>query len=161
MDIFETVVAKAAGITKSSPLKGILALRSDILELTENSHDASLRPNQPGGLNHAERAGLACRIAKRNNESVLARHYETMFGVGSQSFANTEFDGGEDARAKAILRHTDLVTLNPKEATADDVLALHTAGLDDADIVRLSELIAFVSYQIRVVAGLRLMAEVA
>jgi uncharacterized protein YciW len=161
LDIFETVVAKAAGITKSSPLKGALALRSDILELTENSHDASLRPNQPGGLNHAERAGLACRIAKRNNESVLARHYETMFGVGSQSFANTEFDGGDDARAKAILRHTDLVTLNPKEATADDVLALRTAGLDDADIVRLSELIAFVSYQIRVVAGLRLMAEVA
>jgi uncharacterized protein YciW len=40
-------------------------------------------------------------------------------------------------------------------------LALRTAGLDDADIVRLSELIAFVSYQIRVVAGLRLMAEVA
>jgi uncharacterized protein YciW len=84
-----------------------------------------------------------------------------MFGVGSQSFANTEFDGGDDARAKAILRHTDLVTLNPKEATPDDVLALRTAGLDDADIVRLSELIAFVSYQIRVVAGLRLMAEVA
>ena len=160
MDIFETVVAKVAGITKSSPLKGALILRSDILELTENSHDASLRPNQPGGLNHAERAGLACRIAKRNNESVLARHYETMFGVGSQSFANTEFDGGDDARAKAILRHTDLVTLNPKAATADDVLALRTAGLDDADIVRLSELIAFVSYQIRVVAGLRLMAEV-
>ena len=41
------------------------------------------------------------------------------------------------------------------------VLALRTAGLDDSDIVRLSELSAFVSYQIRVVAGLRLMAEVA
>ena len=161
MDIFETVVTKVAGITKSSPLKGSLALRSDILELTENSHDASLQPSQPGGLNHAERAGLACRIAKWNNEPVLARHYETMFGVGSQSFANTEFDGGDDDRAKAILRHTDLVTLNPKEATADDILALRTAGLDDADIVRLSELIAFVSYQIRVIAGLRLMAEVA
>ena len=161
MDIFDTVVAKAAGISKSSPLKGALALRSDILELTEKSHKASLRPNQSGGLNHATRAGLACRIAKRNNESVLARHYETMFSVGSQEFANTEFDGGNDARSKAIIRHTDLVTLNPKEATADDISALRDAGLCDADIVRLSELIAFVSYQIRVVAGLRLMAEVA
>ncbi len=161
MDIFDTIVAKAAGISKSSPLKGALALRSDILELTEKSHKASLRPNQSGGLNHATRAGLACRIAKRNNESVLARHYETMFSVGSQEFANTEFDGGNDARSKAIIRHTDLVTLNPKEATADDISALRDAGLCDADIVRLSELIAFVSYQIRVVAGLRLMAEVA
>ena len=161
MDIFDTIVAKAAGISKSSPLKGALALRSDILELTEKSHKASLRPNQSGGLNHATRAGLACRIAKRNNESVLARHYETMFSVGSQEFANTEFDGGNDAGSKAIIRHTDLVTLNPKEATADDISALRDAGLCDADIVRLSELIAFVSYQIRVVAGLRLMAEVA
>jgi len=38
---------------------------------------------------------------------------------------------------------------------------LSISGLDDADIVRLSELIAFLSYQIRVIAGLRLMAEVA
>ena len=160
MDIFETIVAKAAGITPASPLKGVLTLRSDILELTENSHEASLRPIQPGGLNHAERAGLACRMAKRNDDTVLARHYERLFGVGSQAMANTGFDGGDDAHLKAIIRHTDLVTTNPKEATADDITALRSAGLDDADIVRLSELIAFVSYQIRVVAGLRLMAEV-
>ncbi len=161
MDIFETVVAKAAGLNPASPLKGVLTLRSDILELTENSHEASLRPIQPGSLTHAERAGLACRMSKRNDEPVLARHYETLFGVGSQAVANTGFDGGDDARLKAIIRHTDLVTTNPKQATADDISALRAAGLDDADIVRLSELIAFVSYQVRVVAGLRLMAEVA
>ena len=161
MDIFETIVAKAAGISAGSPLAGVLSLRSDILELTENSHEACLRPNQPGGLTHSERAGLACRIAKRNNEAVLTRHYERMFGVGSQAISDTGFDGGGDTRLKAISRHTDLVTLNPKEATADDISALRSAGLDDADIVRLSELIAFLSYQIRVVAGLRLMAEVA
>ena len=161
MDIFETIVAKAAGISAGSPLAGVLSLRSNILELTENSHEASLRPNQPGGLTHSERAGLACRIAKRNNEAVLTRHYERMFGVGSQAISDTGFDGDGDTRLKAIIRHTDLVTLNPKEATADDISALRSAGLDDADIVRLSELIAFLSYQIRVVAGLRLMAEVA
>ena len=161
MDIFETIVAKAAGISAGSPLAGVLSLRSNILELTENSHEASLRPNQPGGLTPSERAGLACRIAKRNNEAVLTRHYERMFGVGSQAISDTGFDGGGDTRLKAIIRHTDLVTLNPKEATADDISALRSAGLDDADIVRLSELIAFLSYQIRVVAGLRLMAEVA
>ena len=161
MDIFETIVAKAAGISAGSPLKGVLTLRSEILELTENSHEASLRPIQPGGLTHSERAGLACRISKRNDESVLARHYERLFGVGSQAIANTSFAGGDDARLQAVIRHTDLVTTNPKEAKAEDVSALRSAGLDDADIVRLSELIAFVSYQIRVVAGLRLMAEVA
>ncbi len=161
MDIFETVVAKAAGITTGSPLTGVLTLRSDIMELTEKSHDASLRPIDTGSLSYSERAGLACRIAKRNNDAALTRHYETMFGVGSQAIADTGFEGGGDTRLKAIIRHTDLVTLNPKDATARDITALQAAGLDDADIVRLSELIAFVSYQARVVAGLRLMAEVA
>ena len=160
MDIFDTVVVKASGISADSSLASVLVMRSDILELTEKSHEASLRPNQSGGLSHAERAGLACRIAKRNNEAVLAQHYKTLFGDGSQAIADTDFEGDDD-RMKAIIRHTDLVTLNPKDATAEDVSALRSAGLDDADIVRLSELIAFIAYQIRVVAGLRLMAEVA
>jgi uncharacterized protein YciW len=160
LDIFDTVVVKASGISADSSLASVLVMRSDILELTEKSHEASLRPNQSGGLSHAERAGLACRIAKRNNEAILAQHYETLFGDGSQAIADTDFRGDDD-RMKAIIRHTDLVTLNPKDATAEDVSALRSAGLDDADIVRLSELIAFIAYQIRVVAGLRLMAEVA
>ena len=109
MDIFETIVAKAAGISSGSPLKGVLTLRSEILELTENSHEASLRPIQQGGLTHSERAGLACRICKHNNESVLARHYERLFGVGSQAIADTGFDGGDDARLQAVIRHTDWV----------------------------------------------------
>ena len=161
MDIFETVVAKAAGISAESPLAGVLSGRSDVLELTEKSHDATLRPNQPGGLQLAERAALACRIALLNNEAVLARHYDSLIGSGDFAIADTGFDGGGDIRLRAILRHADLVTVDPKEAAAGDISALRSAGIADADIVRLSQLIAFVSYQIRVVAGLRLMAEVA
>ena len=88
-------------------------------------------------------------------------HYNQLFGVDSQTLANISFDGGDDASLKAIIRHTDLVTINPKDAVIEDVAALPAAGLDNADIVQLSELIAFVSYQARVVAGLRLVAVVA
>ena len=161
MDIFETVVAKASGISASSPLASVLSMRNDIFELTENAYQASLRPNEPGGISHAERAGLACRIARRNNEVILAQHYETLFGIGSQDLADTDFDGGNDIRNKVIIRHTDLVTLSPKDVKEDDIFALKEAGLNDADIVRLSELIAFIAYQVRVVVGLRLMLEVA
>lgn len=52
------------------------------------------------------------------------------------------------------------MALNPKNASSKDIEALVNAGVPEDDIVRLSELNAFVSYQIRVVAGLRLMAEV-
>ena len=113
MDIFQTVVAKASGITADSALAGVFSARADLMELTENSHEASLRPKNPGGLSRAERAGLACRMAKLNNDSALVTHYESLFGDGSQSLADTSLDGGSDARLKAIIRHTDLITTNP------------------------------------------------
>ena len=160
MDIFETIVAKAAEISAESPLAGVLSGRSEIMELTEKSHDAAIRPKQPGGLTHSERAALACRIARLNDEGALAQHYGSLIGDGNQAIADTGFHGGEDSRLKAILRHTDLVTVDPKEAVTDDIAALKSAGMSEPDIVRLSQLIAFVSYQIRVVAGLRLMADV-
>ena len=160
MDIFETIVAKVAGISAVSPLAGVLSGRKDILELTEKSHDAALRPKQPGELTHQERAALACRITKLNHEEALTRHYDSLVGGNNREMADTGFDGGGDIRLRAILRHTDLVAVEPKDAVVGDIEALQSAGIADADIVRLSELIAFVSYQIRVVAGLRLMAAV-
>ena len=159
LDIFETIVAKAAGISAENPLAGVLSGRGDILELTEKSHDAAVRPRHPGGLTHLERAALARRISLLNNEEVLARHYENLIGGVNEAISDTRFDGGDDVRLQAIVRHTDLVAVDPKEAVSGDIAALQSAGIADADIVRLSQLIAFVSYQIRLVAGLRLMKE--
>jgi uncharacterized protein YciW len=58
------------------------------------------------------------------------------------------------------MRHVDLVTQSPKSATRGHIDALRDAGVAEADIVRLAELIAFVNYQLRVVAGLRLLGEI-
>lgn len=164
-ELFDTVLIKAAGISAEHPLAEAISGRSNIIELSEKSHAVALIPDPPGGLSHSERAALACRIARLNNEDVLAHHYEVMLQVSDEadsasSIADTGFDGGDDSRLKAILRHSDLVTMNPKDATDGDISALRSAGIPDEDIVRLSELIAFVSYQVRVVAGLRLMTEV-
>ncbi|MER8457124.1 hypothetical protein NKH89_26905 [Mesorhizobium sp. M0923] len=56
-----------------------------------------------------------------------------------------------------IARHADLVTLTPKKAEASDIALLAQAGLNNPQIVALSELIAFVNFQTRVATGLRLM----
>jgi uncharacterized protein YciW len=55
------------------------------------------------------------------------------------------------------VRHVDLVTVTPREATSDDISRLSKAGLSNAQIVALCELIAFVNFQTRVATGLRLM----
>lgn len=161
-DNFDTVLIKAAGIFEDHPLADTISGRSNIIELSEQSHTAALIPDPPGGLSHSERAALACRISRLNNENILARHYEIMLQGSDKAdsaslIADTGFDGGDDTRLNAILRHTDLVSVNPKDTTEGDISALRSAAIPDEDIVRLSELIAFVSYQIRVVAGLRLM----
>ena len=160
-DIFQSVLVAAAGISADHSLAVVLSGRSEVLRLTQNSHDAVLKPEPPGGLSHAERAVLASRMARLNDEEILARHYEAMVPKNSELGAFTDPGSGrsDNARIQAILRHTDLVTMNPKHAAEGDILALKSAGVLEADIVRLSELIAFVSYQVRVVKGLRLMME--
>ena len=165
-NIFETVVPRAAGITAEHPLAKVLSGRENIMELTQKSHDAALTPTNCGGLSHAVRAALACRIARHNDEAFLADHYSGMIGKDDEvrwasKVADPTYGGGDDARLSAIVRHTDIVAVSPKEATARDIETLKAAGVPDDDIVRLSELIAFVSYQIRLVDGLRLMGEVA
>lgn len=148
-------------------LAGVLAERAEILGLSQAAHDAVLLPRDPGGIGHAERAALAARIAHANADAALAGHYR---GLLRQAPENPTLlaiaDGAAPAadagtRLRAIIRHVDLVTLTPKDATKADIAALKAAGLSEPDIVRLAELIAFVNYQARVIAGLRLLGAVA
>lgn len=64
-----------------------------------------------------------------------------------------------DSRLQAILNHVDLVTLTPKNATRENIEKLYAVGLDDRDIVTLAGLIAYVNYQVLVVAGLKMMRD--
>ena len=64
-------------------------------------------------------------------------------------------------RAQALLRHAESATTNPSAASALDLETLSALGLSPAEIVTLSQIIAFVAYQVRVAASLVLIAETA
>ncbi|KQW49573.1 MULTISPECIES: hypothetical protein [unclassified Ensifer] len=158
----EDVIAAIVGIEPGSAMAGVLSARADIMALTQKTHDSALTPENPGGLSHAERAALAWRIAKINDHKAFEDHFEALLEKAgapdaAARMADIWFDGGSDIRAKALIRHVDLVAHAPKQATRHDIELLQEAGLADDDIVRLSELVAFVSYQIRVAVGLELM----
>ena len=155
-----------AGIAAGSPLNAVLDTRADVLEMTQATHDAALQPKDPGGIPHVVRAALATRIARLHREPGLAAHYEGLMQQARAStaisrLADPAFKGDGDAKLAAVLAFTDIVTQAPKDATADDITQLQKAGVSDADIVRLAELNAFLAYQIRLIAGLRLMKELA
>ena len=61
-------------------------------------------------------------------------------------------------RLAAALEHAHLLVFHPRDAAAADLQALLDAGWSTTDIVTLSQLVAFLAFQIRVIAGLRILA---
>lgn len=62
------------------------------------------------------------------------------------------------SRLSAALEHAHLLVYRPREASPEALQALLDAGWSSTEIVTLSQLIAFLTFQIRVVAGLELLA---
>ncbi|HBS08000.1 MAG TPA: CMD domain protein [Microbacterium sp.] len=58
-------------------------------------------------------------------------------------------------RLTAALEHAHLLTLHPRDAAPADLQRLEDAGWSATGIVTLSQLVAFLAFQLRVVAGLR------
>ena len=145
----DDVIASVAGIAGNSTIAAAVAPRAALMAASQANYLAVITPVDPGGLSLAERSGIAARIARLNGDAELAAHY----GAEPSAPANP--------RLAAIFRHVDLVTTSPKQATRADIDALRDAGVADADIVRLSQLIAFVNYQVRVIAALRLIGAAA
>ena len=61
-------------------------------------------------------------------------------------------------RLAAAFEHVHLLVFHPRDATPVALQALLDAGWSTTDIVTLSQIVAFLSFQIRVVAGLRTLA---
>lgn len=59
------------------------------------------------------------------------------------------------SKLTAALEHAHFLVFHPRDATPDRLQTLLAAGWDTTGIVTLSQLVAFLSFQIRVVAGLK------
>ena len=62
------------------------------------------------------------------------------------------------ARLPAAFEHTHMLVFHPRDAAAPALQALLDAGWSTTDIVTISQLVSFLAYQIRVVAGLSTLA---
>ncbi len=85
-----------------------------------------------GPLSVENKAGLICRVSA-DRKAVL----------------------GE--RLSAALEHAHLLVFRPRDAASSDMKALLAAGWSNTGIVTFSQLVAFLSFQVRVVAGLRVL----
>ena len=61
------------------------------------------------------------------------------------------------SRLAAAFEHVHMLVFHPRDADATALQALLDAGWSTTDIVTISQIVAFLSFQIRVIAGLRLL----
>lgn len=176
-DLIGTLLA----IDPGSPLARLRARRPEATRHTQGSYDALFAPAAPAtSVTTTERFAAALRVARLHGDQVLAEHYTgQLLGAGGAGDADgvtkelvaavedvrplrpaTEPSAPDPlavhGRLRAILAHTDLLVLRPAAAAPADLDALAEAGLDAAAIITVSQLIAYVSFQVRLLAGLAL-----
>jgi len=160
-----SVTLQIAGVQENSPLLPMLEQRSEILQLTENSHNAVLHPSDVGGISYALRAVIAVRISAIHQDVKLQSHYRKLLEDTGESSAPAEIFCDPHTmptleandRLKTIIEHVDLLTYSPQMANKTSIEKLKTAGVEDADIVRITQLVGFINYQVRLIQGIRLL----
>ena len=160
-DVMDTLVDLAPG----SPLFELRRQRPDVVKHLQGSDNVIFSPADDGGLTRAERAAAALRVATLLRDAVLTQHYRARLAtLDPAGTLGRTVEGGAritEGRWDAILAHADLVTRGPGSAERKDIDNLLAAGLSSHAVVSLSQLIAYVNFQSRVLAGLRMLKGVA
>ena len=157
------VIDRLMGLQPEAPLSALRHQRAVVRQHSQGSFDALLEPADASALSRAEREAVALRVATLHAcEPLIALHRERLAALAATPAAIDAAAAGpdapgQDARRIALLRHADMLSLAPIDARPDHLKALADAGLTPAAIVTLSQLIGFVAYQVRVVAGLALL----
>lgn len=152
------------------PGSAIAALRAAKPELAQQDQAYYLAIFEPTPESAAEfslrdRALVALRVASHTRSAAVADWYDAL--AASQGASDNELAQVRDltnawstsTTLGAAIRHADLLTTAPSAATAQDLRNLEAAGFSPAGILSLSQTIAFVSYQLRLIAALRALGE--
>lgn len=156
-DVMDTL----AGLPPGSPLAELRRQRRDVVKHLQGADDAIFSPQDDGGLTRAERAAAALRVATLLRDGALIAHYRARLAALDPSGTLARTVEGKaritEPRWDAVLAHVDLVTRGPGSAERRDIDNLLAAGLSSHAVVSLSQLVAYVNFQSRVLAGLRML----
>ncbi len=145
MTLSQDILAELAEIAPDSALAAARAVREAATRHAQGSYE-TLFGQQDNDFPLDERFAVAARVAKLHESDALAAHYAG-FGIADPT----------SPRLAPALAFARLLTFTPVEATPSALEALIRAGWSLRGIVTLAQLIAFVSFQSRLVVGLRLL----
>ncbi|MEG1212603.1 MAG: alkylhydroperoxidase domain protein [Leclercia sp.] len=145
MALSQDILAELAEITPGSPLEQARLTREAATRHAQGSYE-TLFSQQNADFALDERFAVAAKVAKWHNADALAAHYAG-FGLADPT----------SLRLTPALTFARLLTFTPVDATPGALNALTLAGWSKEGIVTLAQLIAFVSFQSRLITGLRLL----
>jgi CMD domain protein len=157
------VVDAAAGLAPGSHVATLRRQRETFVRHTQGSHDVLITPADPAGVSLIERAATALCVASIEDDAALRTHYRArLLDIGADVATIAAAEPGSamqdvSPRLASIMRHVGMITRTPGASEPSHIDALRDAGLTPRDIVTIAQIVAFVSYQTRIIAGLRLL----
>jgi uncharacterized peroxidase-related enzyme len=157
-DLIDTLLP----LTAASPVHAVRHQRDKVVAATQGSYDAIFDPAL-AGLSLAERLLAAHTVTRLSGSTLLQAHYRDRL-LASEPLTPTQQAALEgqpvhgDERLRAILVFTQVLTERPVEGDQAALLKLPAAGLTTPEVIVLAQLIGFVAYQLRVMAGLQALA---
>ncbi|WP_311223707.1 MULTISPECIES: peroxidase-related enzyme [unclassified Acidovorax] len=157
-------IDQIAGLSPGSAAHAVRHQRGKVATATQGCEDALLGPDLPGGLTQAERLAVAHDIARVSGLPALAAHYRAALEPlrptpALQALIETPDAAIADTRLQAIVHFARTLATQPAQSDQAALLALPAAGLSVPDTVLLAQLIGFVTYQLRLVAGVAALSQ--
>ena len=158
-DVIDSVVPLA----HEHPLHALRRERPKIVASTQGSYDAMFSPAVQG-ISVTERLFVALQACRVSKAGELAAHYRgRLLAEGADAalvdaVARGEATSLDNERLQTMLGFTAKLIARPIEGDRAAVDSLVRVGLTTPAIVALGQLIAFLSYQVRLAAGLQAMA---
>ena len=155
------VIDQSVHLAPDDAVHALRRQRPKIVDATQGSYTAMFAPSV-AGVTVAERLAIALHACHLSGSAPLAAHYrERLLAEGASAATVAAADDttgtatAPDARLAALLDFTRKLTRKPIEGDQQAVQALQAVGLAPQAIVAVGQLIAFLSYQIRLHAGLQ------
>lgn len=156
------LVDRIVGLKQGDALYATRHARDKVAVATQKSHDLFFAP-ELGGLSLRDRLAVAYFACVLSRAEALGDYYRQALaaqpdvGALPDTLRAARVDEVEPARLRAMLAFTRKLIEKPVEGDEAALKALQSAGIATPDIVSLAQMVAFLSYQLRLIAGLQAM----
>ena len=153
---------RLVGLSPQSQTYATRREREKVVAATQGSENSLFDPALPG-LSEIDRLYVALYACLITPSPELAAEYESRLvnlGANLQTIdciQKSDIHKIGNVRLEAMLNFTHTLITKPINADKMALSALPKAGLSTPEVVTLAQLISFVSYQVRLAAGLRAM----